>query len=140
MDRLAPADLLVDLPQQVDHLRVHLGRFVLPPVPQEVVHLVQPVLVETVAALERDVRAFLGVNVVELQRARLRVGICHGAERKGEGDHQGRRGPAGEAAAHDPPSVGHSSDTDQNISPCRLLSVPGPIPDGNSRPNISANG
>src|SRR5690606_35003555 len=59
VDRLGAADVLIDLPDEVEQARVHLGRFVATPVAQEIVKLVQAGLNILTVALEDDARGFL---------------------------------------------------------------------------------
>jgi hypothetical protein len=63
VDRLARADRAVDLPDDVEEARLHLGRLVGAPVAQEPVQLLEPALVVIAVALEGDRGVFLGVRM-----------------------------------------------------------------------------
>ena len=86
------SDLAADFPQDVEQLRVHPGLFVVAPVAQEVVELLQAVLVVAAVALERDGDRVVAVGVLQRDRARVAVGD-HGLQRCGADD-QAKRGEA----------------------------------------------
>ncbi len=69
MDRLPGAQLLVDLPQDVEGRRVHLRRLVAPPVAEDPVELLQRLAVIGLAALVDDVEPLAVVDVVKGEAA-----------------------------------------------------------------------
>jgi hypothetical protein len=79
LDRLLAADVVIDVPQDVEEVTVH-HRFILgAPVAQEVVELLQRAFVVAALALEGDGEVFAGMGVVEGEGAGLvqRGGIVH---------------------------------------------------------------
>ena len=91
-DMLVGPALLINRPDEIEELRIHLGRFVPPPVAQELIHLGKAGLVVFAVALVDDGGAFLGVGVVELEGPGLGLGgdARNGAD--GEGQHEGEGG------------------------------------------------
>jgi hypothetical protein len=63
----------VNLPQQIDQMRVHLDRLVLAPIAHQVIDFLEAFLVIAPVALVGDGKVLLGVNVVERNRAGLAV-------------------------------------------------------------------
>ncbi len=78
VDGLGGAHFLVDLPNQVEQARVHLGGLIAPPVAQELVELVEARLDILPIALEDDARGFPGMGVIEVERA-----LSRGLDRRG---------------------------------------------------------
>jgi len=78
VNRIGRPGRLIDLPQQVEQMRVHIGRTILPPVAEDVVQLLQAVLVVDAVPLEDDRRLLAGVDMVDLERP---VAFRDGAER-----------------------------------------------------------
>ncbi|MNT47418.1 hypothetical protein D3C72_1841320 [compost metagenome] len=75
MDVIARAAPGVDFPHQVEQARIHLGRLVATPVAQEPVDLLQPLRIIATVALVGDLRLFLRMDEIELERARLAGGL-----------------------------------------------------------------
>ncbi len=74
LDRLSRSQLAIDLPDDVEQVRVHLGRLVDPPVPHEPVELIEHRLVVDPVDHKGE-RAFLAdVRVGKDDRARVAVG------------------------------------------------------------------
>jgi len=65
---------VIDLPKDVEQLRVHLDRLVLTPIAEEAVQLGKAGAVEPAIALVDDGGAFPGVGIVEGQAAILGAG------------------------------------------------------------------
>jgi hypothetical protein len=107
-DRLARADLAIYLPDDVEELRLHPGLFVQPPVPEQPVQLLEGVLVVIAVPLEGDGCGFLGVLVLDRDRAGVAIGdrvLCplHAA--------QGRERPDSEAEDQARPKARRSAAT-----------------------------
>ena len=89
LDRLFAADLAIDLPQQVEQMRVHVGLLFLAPVAHEPVELLQRGLVVAAIALEGDGDVFAGMDVMERTkcgcRLRRRRFAANGPRRTGTG-------------------------------------------------------
>src|SRR6202023_3591262 len=90
MDRALAADVAVGLPHHVDQTRIHLDLFVLPPVAQDVIDLLERVRVVLTIALVGDRQVFAGVDVVQRNRARIAIG--DGTPQTLTGQHQRQRG------------------------------------------------
>ncbi len=73
-DRLLGADFAVNLPQQIEQLRVHARGFVAPPVAQQPVDLFECLRVVAAFALEGDGEHLAGMHMVERELARVAVG------------------------------------------------------------------
>ena len=73
-DRLSIADLLLHGPEDVDGLRVHLGRLILAPVAHEPVDLLERVGIVLPVALVGDGEVFAGVNAMQRDGAGVAVG------------------------------------------------------------------
>jgi hypothetical protein len=123
VDGLARIRFAVDLPEDVEQARVHLGRLVHPPVAQEPVELLEPVLVVGAAAAEGHRRRFAGVGVEEAQRAGLARGLRVPRHRRGREKHGRRRREAVETRRSRPLAA--------PARPCRtvLTIAPAPVPD-----------
>ena len=80
MDIIARSALLVDFPDEVEKMGIHLRRLIAAPVAQEAVDLLQALGIVAAIALEGDRRFFLGVDEIELERARL--ACCLNGRRK----------------------------------------------------------
>ncbi len=74
LDRLAGIGLALHLPHQIDQVRVHVGLFALAPVAQEPIELLQRRLVVPAVALVGDGDVFVGMHVVQRDRARVAFG------------------------------------------------------------------
>ena len=68
LDVIVRSGLLVDLPEQVEQMRVHLDHAVLAPVAQELVERLEAVAVVNAIALVDDDGALVGVEIVEPER------------------------------------------------------------------------
>src|SRR6185369_1922506 len=64
VDRLFGTDVAIDLPQEIDLLRVHLDGFVLAPVAHDPIDLFERGVVVLTVLFERDGQVFVGVDVV----------------------------------------------------------------------------
>src|SRR5208282_3341667 len=73
-DRLLRSGLALHLPDQVDQMRIDARLLFAPPIAQEPVELFQRRLVVTAVALERDGDVFVGVHVMQRQRAGVALG------------------------------------------------------------------
>src|SRR5439155_1259650 len=71
LDRFLGADLVADLPDQIQQLRIHVGRLLAAPIPQEPVELFERLVVIAAVALEGDADVLAGVHVVQRERARV---------------------------------------------------------------------
>ena len=69
VDRLLAVDVAVDFPEDVEQLTVHRGLFLAAPVAEEVIELLQRFFVVAPVALEGDGEVFVGMGVVERERA-----------------------------------------------------------------------
>src|SRR6185312_13256448 len=87
-------NLLIDLPQQVDLLRVHLDRLVLAPVAHDPVDLLQSLFVVLAVLLVGNGEVFVGVDVMQNEGAGIAVGA-----RMGQPDRTGHEKTSGEACA-----------------------------------------
>src|SRR5262249_729322 len=96
VDRLLAADVAIDLPQEIDLLRVHLGGLVLAPVAQDPVDLLQRGVVVLAVALVGDGEVFAGVDV--MQRNGAGVAQADGAGLL-EGQRTGKHAEGGETDA-----------------------------------------
>jgi hypothetical protein len=65
VDGLRGADLAIDLPKQIDQMRVHVRCLLLAPVAHEPVELLQRGFVVATVALEGDGDVFAGMDVME---------------------------------------------------------------------------
>ena len=74
LDRLFAADVAIDLPQQIEQVRIHVGLLFLAPVAHEPIELLQRGLVVAAVALEGDGDVFAGMDVVESERAGVAFG------------------------------------------------------------------
>ena len=74
VDRLRRAQFAIDLPDDVEQMRVHLGRLVEPPVAAEPVQLVEHRLIVDAVDHEGERAGFVGVLVREDDGARVAVG------------------------------------------------------------------
>jgi hypothetical protein len=72
-DRRFGSEFVMDLPQKIDQVGVHLGRLILPPVAQKVVDLFQCILVVAAVHLVSDGEVFVGVHMVKRNCARFAV-------------------------------------------------------------------
>ena len=92
VDRLFGADVAIDLPQEIDLLRVHLDGFVLAPVAHDPVDLLQRLVVVLTVLFERDGQVFIGVDVVQRNGAGVaracRLGLLE-SQRTGDGEQRG---------------------------------------------------
>ena len=91
VDRRGGADLAIDLPQQVEQMRVHARRLFLAPVAHEPVELLQRGVVVTAVTLVGDGDVFAGVNVMERERARVAFGD-RGLQRHAGGEQENAGG------------------------------------------------
>jgi hypothetical protein len=66
----------VDLPQQIDQMRVHRDRFRFAPVTQQIVDFPERLFVIPAVHLVGDGQLLVGVHVVKGNRARLALGDC----------------------------------------------------------------
>ena len=64
LNRFLGADLVADLPDQIEEVRIHVGRLLAAPIPQEPIELLQRFIVIAAGALERDADVLAGVHVV----------------------------------------------------------------------------
>src|SRR6202035_3696370 len=69
LDRLLAVDVAIDFPEDVEQVPIHRGLVLAAPVTKIVIELLQRVFVVTAVALEGDGEVFLGMGVVERQRA-----------------------------------------------------------------------
>ena len=74
--------LLVDLPEQVEQMRVHLDHSVLAPVAQELVERLEAVAVVNAIALVDDDGALVGVEIVEPERPLAGEAVAVGGDRQ----------------------------------------------------------
>ena len=71
IDRLLAVDVAVDFPEDVEQATIHRGLFLAAPVAEKVIELLQRVFVVAAVALEGDGQVFVGMGVVEGERAGL---------------------------------------------------------------------
>ena len=88
VDIIAGTRLAIDFPDEIEQARIHFGRLVAPPVPQKPVQLVEAGLIIAAIALEDDLGLFLGVDIIEFERARL--GSSKHRSHANEGERQER--------------------------------------------------
>ena len=87
MDRLLGAELLMQGPDEVDQLGVHRGGLIGPPVPHEMVELLESVLVVFPVTLIGDGEGLFGVDFVEGEGA----GVGKSGALRGQGEACGRK-------------------------------------------------
>src|SRR5262249_52003685 len=73
-DRLFGPDLPMHLPEEVDQMRVHVGRLVLPPIAQQLIDFGQRLLVVAAVDLVGNGEVFVRVNVMQRYGPRLAFG------------------------------------------------------------------
>ena len=89
LDRLLAVDVAVNLPQDVEQVTIHRGRFLAAPVAEEVIEFLQRFFVVAPVALESDGEVFVGMGVVEgkgagfVQRGRVMHRPGSGKEQQG---------------------------------------------------------
>ncbi len=90
-DILARTGGAINLPDQVEQARVHLGRLVTAPVPQENIQLLQALRIEATISLEDDFGLFTGMNVIKLERAGFSRCLRRRQRQDNRSDGKGRR-------------------------------------------------